>query len=311
MSTNRVATNKFPPSAPPLHSGQLAGPSHDAGEEQLDPLVAADPSPYTLSRESTIAADPSPYSLSRESTIAADPSPYALSRESAIAAGDVSITNTPAPAPLDGSDAGVADCIWVVVPQPGRSSPSPAPTAFPASASQSTSSSRSNPTPKQPRQAQTPPPRRIITRSSTAASSTRTTNYDTPDPPGRRRRRKSNICHARETNSPSPSRAAPAAAPPTAPAAHTVQTFTTTPLAEASFVNSAEERSELVRLYNKHGGKISLVRRDLPFSRGRPGSDTLRLLGILAEVEETRGGVELWERHRARLSLGEGVGEEG
>jgi len=65
-----------------------------------------------------------------------------------------------------------------------------------------------------------------------------------------------------------------------------------------------------VRLYKKHVGKINLVRRDLPFSRGRLGSDTLRLLGNLVEVEETRGGVELWERRRARLGLGEGLGEE-
>lgn len=60
-----------------------------------------------------------------------------------------------------------------------------------------------------------------------------------------------------------------------------------------------------MRLYKRHGGKIALVRRDLTFSRGRPGSDTLRLLGILAEVEEAEGGVTLSERQRARLSLGE------
>lgn len=289
-SIRQQYVSESPRNSAPLRPGQLVEASHDAVAEQLKPLVAADHRPSAPSREATVAT------------------------------GDISITDTPAPAPFDGIDNGTPDCIWIVDPQPDLSSPPPVSTGPPTPASQSASSSPPHPTEKLTHQAQTTPPRRITTRSSIAANpiTTNSNHHALPPPssPGGRRRRKSYIRRARASSLPSPSSkapvmkphtAAPAAAPPlpTAPATN-IQTFTTTPIAEASFVNSAEERSELVRLYKRHGGKIALVRRDLPFSRGRPGSDTLRLLGILAEVEEVEGGVTLSERQRARLSLGEG-----
>lgn len=279
-----------PRNSPALHAAQLGGPSHDAVAEEVEPLAAADHRPNALDREATIAP------------------------------GDISITDTPAPAPFVDVDNGTPDFIWVVAPQPDLSSPSSVSTTPPSPASRSASSSPPHHTEKQPHQAQMTSPRRITNRSSIAANSISTNPNHHPRPPpsspAHRRRRKSHIRRARASSLPSPSSAplapeshtaAPAAAPQllTAPATN-IQTFTRTPIAEASFVNSAEERSELVRLYKRHGGKIALVRRDLPFSRGRPGSDTLRLLGILAEVEEAEGGVTLSERQRARLSLGEG-----